>query len=107
MRSFTLVFINIIAQSSTAWTGILAYPTVEAPRFPKGYAFSFSMSTSLIVGAHLLNCYLKRRKDPKSNLSTPTPTADIDDTDDGSFQEQANNQDASKSLHNTKVTVVS
>jgi len=61
-RSFTLVFINIIAQSSTAWTNILTYPTVEAPRFLKGFAFSFSMSTSLIIGVHLLNLYLKREK---------------------------------------------
>lgn len=61
-RSFTLVFINIMAQSSTAWTNILTYPTTEAPRFLKGYAFSFSMSTSLIIGVHLLNLYLKRKK---------------------------------------------
>jgi hypothetical protein len=56
------VFINIMAQSSTAWTNILTYPTTEAPRFLKGYAFSFSMSTSLIIGVHLLNLYLKREK---------------------------------------------
>ncbi|KAJ4303530.1 MFS transporter (Seo1) [Kalmusia sp. IMI 367209] len=105
MRSFTLVFINIIAQSSTAWTGLLAYPTVEAPRFLKGYSFSFSMSTSLIVGAHLLNLYLKRRKDPKTNESSSTP--DIEDTDDGSLQGQPGDANRTKSLHSTHVTAVS
>ncbi|KAH8681872.1 vitamin H transporter [Xylariales sp. PMI_506] len=61
-RSFTLVLINIIAQSSTAWLGILTYPTVEAPRYLKGFAFSFSCATSLIIGAHILHLYLKRRE---------------------------------------------
>lgn len=38
MRSFTLVFINIMAQSSTAWTGLLAYLTVEAHDFRRAIA---------------------------------------------------------------------
>ncbi|RSM14897.1 hypothetical protein CEP52_001035 [Fusarium oligoseptatum] len=38
-RSFTLVLINAISQSSTAWTPLLVFKTVEAPRFPKGFAF--------------------------------------------------------------------
>lgn len=105
MRSYTLVFINIIAQSSTAWTGLLAYPTVEAPRFPKGYSFSFSMSTSLIIGAHLLNCYLKRRKEPKASQDEPVVNAD--DTDDASSREEISEQDPSKSLHNIQMTAVS
>jgi hypothetical protein len=56
------IFHSGVHQYSTAWTNILTYPTTEAPRFLKGYAFSFSMSTSLIIGVHLLNLYLKREK---------------------------------------------
>ncbi|KAF4633998.1 hypothetical protein G7Y89_g4117 [Cudoniella acicularis] len=32
-RSFTLTFMNLVAQSTTAWTGILAFPTTEGPSF--------------------------------------------------------------------------
>ena len=105
MRSFTLVFINIMAQSSTAWTGILAYPTIEAPRYHKGYAFSFSMSTSLIIGVHLLNRYLKRRNHPRT--SQFSSTVDIDDTEGGCSRAQVGDRDQSKSLHNAQVTVLS
>jgi hypothetical protein len=38
-RSIILVVVNLIAQSSTAWTSILVFKTVEAPRFLKGWTF--------------------------------------------------------------------
>ncbi|OAA58120.1 major facilitator superfamily transporter [Niveomyces insectorum RCEF 264] len=69
-RSFTLVFINIIAQSSTAWTGILTYPTVEAPRYKKGYAFSFSCAVGLIIMTHLLDTVIKMRERHKAEHLT-------------------------------------
>ncbi|KAJ4363970.1 MFS transporter (Seo1) [Neocucurbitaria cava] len=100
IRSFTLVFINIIAQSSTAWTGLLAYKTVQAPRFPHRYAFSLSMSTSLIVAAHVLNLYLKKRRDVGHGDART-------ESDDVSLQEQAYDQSTSKSLPGPKVTVLS
>ncbi|KAL5389214.1 hypothetical protein DPSP01_002527 [Paraphaeosphaeria sporulosa] len=105
IRSFTLVFINIIAQSSTAWTGILAYPTVEAPRFLNGYSFSFSMSTSLIIGAHLLNLYLKQRRDP--NATQSTTTADVEVSDGGSSQARIDEGEQSKNLYSTQIKSVS
>lgn len=60
MRSFTLVFINMIAQSSTAWSSVLAFPTKEAPRFLKGYSFSFTASVLLVLGSHLLNMHVRK-----------------------------------------------
>lgn len=59
-RAFTLVLINAVSQSTTAWTPLLVFPTVEAPRFPKGYAFSLACAVGLIVSVHVLNTYLKR-----------------------------------------------
>jgi hypothetical protein len=38
-RSIILVIVNLIAQSSTAWTSVLVFKTVEAPRFLKGWTF--------------------------------------------------------------------
>jgi hypothetical protein len=34
-----LVIVNLVAQSTTAWTSILVFKTVEAPRFLKGWTF--------------------------------------------------------------------
>ncbi|KAH7304671.1 vitamin H transporter [Stachybotrys elegans] len=59
-RSFTLVLITIIAQSSTAWTPLLTFPTVEAPRYPKGYSFCLGCALLLIATTHILNIYVKR-----------------------------------------------
>ncbi|KAF4122766.1 Major Facilitator Superfamily [Geosmithia morbida] len=61
-RSFTLVLINAISQSTTAWTPLLTYPTVEGPRFRKGYPFTLSMSLILIICTHALRLYLKHRE---------------------------------------------
>ncbi|KAH7324727.1 major facilitator superfamily domain-containing protein [Stachybotrys elegans] len=68
-RSFTLVLINAISQSSTAWTPLLVFPTVEAPRFPKGFAFTLASAVSLIIATHILHWYLKRT-DPQAEDPT-------------------------------------
>ncbi len=60
-RSFTLVLINTVSQSTTAWTPLLVFPTVEAPRFPKGYAFCLGCAILLIFITHGLSAYLKRK----------------------------------------------
>jgi MFS family permease len=49
VRSFMLVAMNAIAQSTTAWTPLLVYKTVDAPQFTKGYPFTAVMSVCLIV----------------------------------------------------------
>ncbi|EEU36996.1 uncharacterized protein NECHADRAFT_97290 [Fusarium vanettenii 77-13-4] len=64
-RSFTLVLINAISQSSTAWTPLLVFKTVEAPRFPKGFAFCLGCAIGLLVATHILHLYLKNR-DPQA-----------------------------------------
>ena len=61
-RSFTLVLINTISQSTTAWTPLLVFPTVEAPRYPKGFAFTLACAISLVIATHVLRLYLKRRE---------------------------------------------
>lgn len=61
-RSFTLVLMNAISQSSTAWTPLLVFPTVEAPRYLKGFSFCFACAILLIVATHGLKVYVKRRE---------------------------------------------
>lgn len=75
-RSFTLVFINALAQSSTAWTPLLVFPTVQAPRFPRGYPFAFACAVSLIVATWGLHWYLKRNRYVAARMCQ-VPAADI------------------------------
>lgn len=49
VRSFMLIAMNAISQSTTAWTPLLVYKTVEAPRFLKGYSFTAANAVCLII----------------------------------------------------------
>jgi hypothetical protein len=49
VRSFMLIAMNYISQSTTAWIPLLVYKTVEAPRFTKGYSFTAANSLCLIA----------------------------------------------------------
>jgi|TARA_R110002003_G_scaffold219_6_gene16497 hypothetical protein len=60
-RSVALVLANTLAQSTTAWTPLLVFKTVEAPMFHKGYPFVLANSICLIVLAHIINVYVKKR----------------------------------------------
>ncbi|KUI56672.1 putative transporter SEO1 [Cytospora mali] len=48
-RALTLVLMTAIATSTNAWIPLLVYPTVESPRFPKGYVYSSVMIVCLVV----------------------------------------------------------
>lgn len=53
-RSIVIVFMNLIAQSTTAWTSVLVFPTVEAPRFLKGFTFCAVNSVLLVLFTYLV-----------------------------------------------------
>ncbi|KAJ6172585.1 hypothetical protein N7470_001652 [Penicillium chermesinum] len=61
-RSFTLVVINLISQSTTVWTPLLVFKTVEAPRFTKGYSFVMANAICLIVLAHIVQHFISREE---------------------------------------------
>jgi sugar phosphate permease len=60
-RGFTIVLINILAQSTVAWTPLLVFKTVEAPRFLKGYSYVLANALCFICLAHLVRSYLRKR----------------------------------------------
>ncbi|KAF2659110.1 MFS general substrate transporter [Lophiostoma macrostomum CBS 122681] len=66
-RSVALVFANTLAQSTTAWTPLLVFKTVEAPRFKKGYPFVLANAVCLIILAHIIQYTIKRRRQSKSS----------------------------------------
>lgn len=52
-RAITTICMNLFGQASTAWTSVLVWKTIEAPRFLKGYTFAaccaFSICLTCIV----------------------------------------------------------
>lgn len=48
-RALTLIFMTAIATSTNAWIPLLAWPTVEAPKFPKGYPYALANVVCLIA----------------------------------------------------------
>jgi hypothetical protein len=48
-RALTLILMTAIATSTNAWIPLLVYPTVESPKFPKGYPYSAAMVVCLIL----------------------------------------------------------
>lgn len=48
-RAVTLIAINTVAQSTTAWTPLLVFKTVEGPRFTKGYSFVLGNAVCLVL----------------------------------------------------------
>ncbi|KAF2198709.1 MFS general substrate transporter [Delitschia confertaspora ATCC 74209] len=63
-RSVALLLTNTLAQSTTAWTPLLVFKTVEAPRFAKGYPFVLANAVCLIILAHGIAAYLRERRSP-------------------------------------------
>ncbi|KAK0610149.1 major facilitator superfamily domain-containing protein [Bombardia bombarda] len=61
-RGFAIVLLNMVAQSTTVWTPLLVFPTVEAPRFTKGYSFVLANAICLVVLAHLIRIHLRNKE---------------------------------------------
>ncbi|KAE8420952.1 major facilitator superfamily domain-containing protein [Aspergillus pseudocaelatus] len=70
-RSLALVITNTIAQSTTVWTPLLVFKTVEGPRFTKGYSFTLASAICLIATAHLIQKGQNIQTDRESSVGTP------------------------------------
>ncbi|ORY63056.1 major facilitator superfamily domain-containing protein [Pseudomassariella vexata] len=72
-RALTLVLMTAIATSTTAWVPLFTYPTVEAPRFPRGYVYSATMVVCLVIMTQLVRVlfdgYGKRRIEVEESAS--------------------------------------
>ncbi|GME62927.1 MFS transporter [Neofusicoccum parvum] len=66
-RSFMLIAMNAISQSTTAWTPLLVFKTVEAPRFPKGYPFVAASAFACILMTFVVR-YLHNREEENRKL---------------------------------------
>jgi hypothetical protein len=61
-RAVALILMTAIATSTNAWIPLLVWPTVEAPRFPKGYPYAATMVV-LLVGFTWLVRYLLNKEE--------------------------------------------
>lgn len=59
-RSVALVVINTVAQSTTIWTPLLVFKTVEGPRFTKGYSFVLACAICAIFIPHVFRFVVSR-----------------------------------------------
>ncbi|KAF4774217.1 hypothetical protein HER10_EVM0010249 [Colletotrichum scovillei] len=57
-RALTLILMTAIATSTNAWIPLFVYPTVEAPRFPKGYVYSAVMVVLLVIMTQVVRILL-------------------------------------------------
>lgn len=61
-RAVILVFMNMLAQASTAWMSVIVWKTVEAPRFLKGYSWTASNAFGLCVWTIVVLWLYKRQE---------------------------------------------
>ncbi|SMN18761.1 similar to Saccharomyces cerevisiae YAL067C SEO1 Putative permease, member of the allantoate transporter subfamily of the major facilitator superfamily [Maudiozyma saulgeensis] len=59
-RAITLVTMNILAQSSTAWISVLVWKTEEAPRYLKGFTFTACSAFCLSLWTFVVLYFYKR-----------------------------------------------
>ena len=61
-RALTLILMTAIATSTNAWIPLLVYPTVEAPRFPKGYPYSAANVICLVIMTQIVRILYNREE---------------------------------------------
>ncbi|KAJ5363103.1 hypothetical protein N7541_003947 [Penicillium brevicompactum] len=77
-RALTLIIVNTIAQSTTAWTPLLVLKTVEAPRFTKGYSFILGNAICLILLAHVIQYFISREDNVEVNAQGESVQGKVD-----------------------------
>lgn len=53
-RAVVLVWMNMFAQAGTAWSSVIVWKTVEAPRYLKGYSWAAANAFALIIGSFVV-----------------------------------------------------
>ncbi|TVY50735.1 putative transporter SEO1 [Lachnellula cervina] len=82
-RALTLVLVNAISQSTTAWIPLFTFPTSEGPKFRKGYSYSLAMSVVLILYTVLVIKPLHRRQERKQALESGSESPASEGSDRG------------------------
>ncbi|KAI5478337.1 hypothetical protein MNV49_005188 [Pseudohyphozyma bogoriensis] len=87
-RAIVLIIMNTIAQASTAFIGLLTYPTSESPRYLKGYTFSAVDTFCLIAFTQVVR-YLSNRDEIKfAEEAEASEKSSIDDKSELSVEDE-------------------
>jgi MFS family permease len=69
VRAVVLVFMNVMAQASTAWISVLVWPTVESPRYLKGFSFTATSAFCLAAWSFVVLWFYKREERQNAKLN--------------------------------------
>jgi predicted MFS family arabinose efflux permease len=58
--AIVVICMNMIGQSSSAWVSVLVFPTVESPRFTKGFGTCAACAACCAIGAMVILYFYKR-----------------------------------------------
>lgn len=105
-RAFVLVLVNCVAQSTTAWTPLLVFKTVEGPRFLKGYSFVLGNAVCLIATAHWIRIALKREAGKTEKARESTVGDENCDVEVVSQKEEQVRTESDKSLDGGKAVAI-
>jgi hypothetical protein len=61
-RALTLILMTAIATSTNAWVPLLVFPTVEAPRFPRGYPYAAANVVCLVIMTQVVRILYNREE---------------------------------------------
>lgn len=61
-RTVTLVFMNMLAQASTAWMAVIVWKTVDQPRYMKGFTFTACSAFTLCLWTFVVLYFYKRQE---------------------------------------------
>lgn len=79
-RAFVLVTMNCIAQGMSAWIAVVVFPTVEAPRYTKGFSFTLAVSIVFLLVTQVVR-HLHNRDEAllaaaNAHINTNTPSVE-------------------------------
>ncbi|KAJ4182421.1 MFS transporter (Seo1) [Fusarium falciforme] len=103
-RALTLILMTAIATSTNAWIPLLVYPTVEAPRFPKGYVYSAVMVVGLVTMTQVIRIVFGSHGE-KSRPPIEEPTFVSEDGSSLSHDTPVDGTEAQKGLQTRTISV--
>lgn len=61
-RAVTLVIMNTLSTAMKAWSGVVMFKTVEAPRFTKGYSFALANSVCVVATTFVVQHFYRKQE---------------------------------------------